>query len=117
MAGGEVLVSLAGSVGWGIGGGICGVVGIKNKKVADEAFSEIGKIEEETEKRREQIRKIGMLSREILLLFVNLRQMYFRLLRYAGGDFVQFDENLQTESETMVNNTLALAQMLNETTL
>lgn len=119
IAGGKALLALAGPIGWGISGVSTAAsvvaLGRKNKKIADEAIAEAKKITIAGAEANEASAKIQHLMDETVMLMNALQDMFRvnRLLR--GANYRALSEDEKYRLGTMINNTLALAEMLNKT--
>lgn len=119
VAGGQALLALAGPIGWGITGvtTVASVValGHKNKKIADEAITEAKKVTIAGAELNEAISKIQHLIDETVMLMDNLRDTAQANKPLKGANYLELSEDEQYRLGTMINNTLALAEMLNKT--
>ena len=119
VAGGQALLALAGPIGWGITGVTTAAsvvaLGHKNKKIADEAIAEAKKITIAGAEVNEASAKIQHLTDETVMLMDNLRDTVQANRTLKGSNYLELSEDEQYRLGTMVNNTLALAEMLNKT--
>ena len=119
VAGGQALLALAGPIGWGITGVTTAAsvfaLGHKNKKIADEAIAEAKKITVAGAEVDETSAKIQHLTDETVMLMDSLRDMARANRTLKGANYLELSEDEQYRLGTMVNNTLALAEMLNKT--
>ena len=119
IAGGQALLALAWPIGWGIAGASVGLTalfqGNKNKKLAEEAVEEAEKITLAGAELRETNEAIDKLQEKTLLLQGRLADAIEREQKHCGADYMALTEEEQLGLGTLVNNTLALAQLLNET--
>ena len=119
VAGGQALLALAGPIGWGIAGASTVVsavfLGHRNKKNADKAIEEAKKITMAGAQLKETIAKVVTLREETDLLYDNVFPVYKDLKQYVGGDFTTFSDEIKLVFGSLVNDTLALAQMLGKT--
>lgn len=119
VAGGQALLMLAGPVGWAIAGGAVVVstsaLSIKNKKIADKAAEEERDIERATEQLRETDGKVECLSKETVTLYGRLNKLYGTLQKYEEMDYLELKDEVQYQMGSLVNDTLALSEMLNKT--
>lgn len=119
VAGGQALLMMAGPIGWAIASGAVIVStsawGIKNKKIADEAVKEEREIIKAIEQLRETDGKVEGLSKETVTLYGGLKKLYGTLREYEGMDYLDLKEEVQYGLGSLVNNTLALSEMLNKT--
>lgn len=119
VAGGQALLMMAGPIGWSIAGGVVvvstAVLGIKNKKIADKAAKEEKEIRHATEQLRETDEKVEGLSKETVTLYGGLKKLFGTLREYKGMDYLDLKEEVQYGLGSMVNDTLALSELLNKT--
>lgn len=119
IAGGKALLALAGPIGWGITGVTTAVstvaFGHKNKQIADEAIAEAKKITVAGAEVNETSAKIQHLTDETVMLMDALRDMVQANRPLKGAYYPELSEDEQYRLGVMVNNTLALAEMLNKT--
>ena len=119
VAGGQAFLALAGPIGWGITGVTTAAsvfaLGHKNKKIADEAIAEAKKITVAGAEVDETSAKIQHLTDETVMLMDSLRDMARANRTLKGANYLELSEDEQYRLGTMVNNTLALAEMLNKT--
>lgn len=119
VAGGQALLALTGPIGWGIAGASTvasvALLGHKNKKNAEKAIEEAKKITMAGAQLNEAIAKVGVLREETNLLYDNVFPAYKDLKQYVGGDFASFSDKTKLAFGSLVNDTLALAQMLSKT--
>ena len=119
IAGGQALLALAGPIGWGIAGATTAAsifaLGHKNKKIADEAIAEAKKITMAGAEVNETSAKIQHLMDETVMLRNALLDMVQVNRALKGANYLELSEDEQYRLGTMVNNTLALAEMLNKT--
>ena len=112
-------MALAGPIGWGITGVTTAAsvfaLGHKNKKIADEAIAEAKKITVAGAEVDETSAKIQHLTDETVMLMDSLRDMARANRTLKGANYLELSEDEQYRLGTMVNNTLALAEMLNKT--
>lgn len=119
IAGGQALLALAGPIGWGITGVTTAAsavaLGRKNKQIADEAIAEAKKITIAGAEVNEISTKIQHLTDETAMLMDALKDMAQTNKSLKGSNYLELSEDEQYQLGTMVNNTLALAEMLNKT--
>lgn len=119
VAGGQALLALAGPIGWGITGVTTAAsvvaLGRKNKKIADEAIAEAKKITVAGAEVNEVSAKIQHLMDETVTLINALRDMSQVNATLKGKNYLELSADEQYQLGAMVNNTLALAEMLNKT--
>lgn len=119
IAGGKALLALAGPIGWGITGvttaASVAALGHKNKQIADEAIAEAKKITIAGAEVNESTAKIQHLTDETVMLMEGLQSMAQANRPLSGANYLDLSEEEQYHLGTMVNNTLAMAEMLNKT--
>lgn len=119
VAGGQALLALAGPIGWGITGvsTVASVIllGYKNKQIADKAIAEAKKITIAGAAANEASAKIRHLTDETVVLMDALRKLFQMNRSLHCANYQELSEDEQYRLGTMVNNTLALAKMLNQT--
>lgn len=119
IAGGKALLALAGPIGWGISGvttaASVAALGHKNKQIADEAIAEAKKITIAGAEVNESTAKIQHLTDETVMLMEALQSMAQANRPLRGANYLELSEEEQYRLGTMVNNTLAMAEMLNKT--
>lgn len=119
IAGGQALLALAGPIGWGIAGTSVGLSAIfqghKNKELAEKAVQEAQKITVAGTELKETSESINDLQQKTLLLHGKLSDALVREQKYHGADYETLAEEEQLGLGAFVNNTLALAELLNKT--
>lgn len=119
IAGGQALLALAGPIGWGITGVTTAAsvitLGHKNKKVADKAIDEAKRITMAGAEVNEASAKIQHLINETVMSLNALRGMAQENETLKGANYMKLSSDEQYRLGAMVNNTLALAEMLNKT--
>lgn len=119
MAAGKAFLALAGPVGWGITGASMGISFIslsnKNKKVADEAVKEAKDIAIAREALDEAKEDITAIKIKTELLYADMHKQSNDIMRFKNSDYKQLSEQEQYFLGTVVNNTLSLSTLLNET--
>lgn len=119
VAGGQALLALAGPIGWGIAGAATAVsaisLGSKNKKIADQAMDEAKKVIQAGAELSKINAKIEDIQKRHTMLMTALQDMYAANRGLMNADYLTLEEEEQYRLGTLVNNTLTLAQMLNET--
>ena len=112
-------MALAGPIGWGITGVTTAAsvfaLGHKNKKIADEAIAAAKKITIAGAEVDETSAQIQHLTDETVMLMDSLRDTVQVNWTLKGKNYLELSEDEQYRLGTMVNNTLALAEMLNKT--
>ena len=118
MAAGGAFLALAGPVGWSIAGGMCLVSigsGIfrnkKNKKAAEEAINnsmEVVKLRKQYELAYENVRDLrGITEKQVQ----GIKKLKMSL---KGLDYSQFTDEEKLQLGAFVNNTFALAELINK---
>ena len=119
MASGQAFLALAGPIGWGVSGASTAVslisLSSKNKKLSKEAIEEAKKIMVARESLRETTEKIAYLNNKTSLLMKELSSQTEKASTYKNMDYLSLDEDAQLLLGTLVNNTLSLAALLNQT--
>lgn len=119
VAGGQALLALAGPIGWGIAGGATAVsvlsLGFKNKKIADQAMAEAKKITIAGAELKESSAKIQDLIDKTTPLLHHLRKACARCQPLADSDYPSLPDEQRYQLGALVNNTLSLAELLNQT--
>ena len=119
IAGGKALLALAGPIGWSIAG-VTGVTSAfflsrKNKEIAEEAYAETKKIKTACSELQDAIAKINQLIEKTKALRSQVEDTLAdnEYLHSANYSELSTDERFQLGA--LVNNTLSLAQLINET--
>ena len=119
MASGQAFLALAGPIGWGITGATTAVSLIslnkKNKKISQEAIAEAKEIMEARELLRETSGKVNSLRQKTYLLKGKLEKQVTEADKYRNMDYLSLSEETQLMLGTLVNNTLSLSALLNQT--
>lgn len=119
VAGGQALLALAGPIGWGIAGTSVGLTAVfqgrKNKELAEKAVQEAQKITVAGAELKEASEAINDLQQKTLLLHGKLTATLAKEQKYIGADYEALTEEEQLSLGAFVNNTLALAELLNKT--
>lgn len=119
IAGGQALLALAGPIGWGISGVTTAAsaiaLGAKNKKIADEAIEEAKKITMAGAELNEVSAKIRNLVDETAMLLDMLREKVYASRRLQNANYLRLSDDEKYQLGAIVNNTLSLAQLLNQT--
>ena len=119
VTGSQALLALAGPIGWGITGVTTAAsvfaLGHKNKKIADEAIAAAKKSTIAGAEVDETSAQIQHLTDETVMLMDSLRDTVQVNWTLKGKNYLELSEDEQYRLGTMVNNTLALAEMLNKT--
>ena len=119
MAAGQAALALAGPIGWGITAVTTGVslisLSSQNKKIAKEAEEEAIRIATLRGNIQEIDAKISNVFGETDLLVTNICVQNSRLMHCLNANYTQLDHDTQMELGSLVNNTLALSELLNKT--
>ena len=117
MAGGQALLALAGPVGWGIAGAsvLASVVLFANNKLKSnkEKAKEIASIKANTETLKELAANIHDLVEKTISLKNQLSEEYTNSLDYYNCNYAELKDNQKKELGALVNNTKALAALIN----
>lgn len=118
-AAGQAFLALAGPIGWGISGASVALsltsLSSKNKKISKQAIEEAKEIMKSREIVREATEKISYLSNKTKLLMKDLAGQVEHANKYKNMDYLSLDEETQLLLGALVNNTLSLAALLNQT--
>lgn len=119
MAAGNAFLALAGPVGWGITAASTGISLIslsnQNKKLADRAVKEAKEISIAREALDETTEKIRSLKSRTEILYNDMNKQRDKITGYMNVDYVLMSDNDKTFLGALVNNTLSLSVLLNET--
>mgnify|MGYP007102015006 CR=1 FL=1 len=119
MAVGEAFLALAGPIGWGITAASTGISLIslsnKNKEVADDAVREAKEMAKAREALDETTEKVNALQVKTDALYSDLNKQRDRIMKFMNMDYLSLNEGDQYFLGTVVNNTLSLSVLLNET--
>lgn len=119
MAAGQAFLALAGPVGWGITAASTGVslmsLSNKNKKLADKAVDEAKEAEKAREALDETTARIGALKKKTDLLYLDMNMQKDRITCYMNLDYLALSDEDKYFLGSLVNNTLSLSVLLNET--
>lgn len=119
IAGGKAFLALAGPIGWGITGATTAAsvafLGHKNKEISNQAVEEAKKITIAGAQLNEAEAKISNLIRETDSLLENLAEEHRAVVTLHGANYAELPEEDRLHLGTLVNTTLALAEMLNKT--
>ena len=119
MAAGKAFLALAGPIGWGITITSTGISLIsltnKNKEVADNAVKEAKEIAKAREALDEITEKVNALKAKTDLLFNNMNIQKDKIIGFMNVDYLTIDDEDKKYLGTLVNNTLSLSILLNET--
>lgn len=118
VAGGEVLLTLAGPVGWAIGGAALFGGGImansKNKKIAKKAMASALTIKKETERISETDIRINTLKREIDEIYIQLGALLSNLKSTNIHDYELFNDVQVYDLMKLINITETLSRKIGE---
>lgn len=118
MAAGNALLAMAGPVGWSIAGAsvLTSVVLFTKKKhdIAERKQEELLSIKRNTEELREISAVISSLLEKTESLRVGLTNRFAEVMRLYGADYRELARDARLELGALVNDTLALAKLLNE---
>lgn len=119
MGAGKAFLMLAGPIGWAVAGTSTAVslisLSSKNKKLSQEIIEEAKEIMAARESLRETTEKISTLNKKTDLLMKELSAQTDRANVYRNMDYLTLEEDTQLFMGTLVNNTLSLAALLNQT--
>lgn len=119
VVGGQALLALAGPIGWGltattIAGSILSV-GYKNKEMTDAVIEEAKAITIAGADLNEACLVITNLHNETIVLLDKVKGQLNKAIQLGGHNYSDMSGEDQLLLGTLVNNTLALAEMLNKT--
>ena len=119
MAAGQAFLALAGPIGWGITAASTGISLIsltnKNKDVAEKAVKEAKEIAKAREALDETTEKINALKAKTDRLFDDMNRGKSKIMSFMNLDYLSLREEDKLFLGTLVNHTLSLSQLLNET--
>lgn len=119
MAAGQAFLALAGPIGWGITAASTGISLIsltnKNKELADNAVKEAKEIAKAREALVETIEKVNELRSKTDLLFRDMSKQRDKITRSMNLDYFTIENEDKIFLGALVNNTLSLSILLNET--
>lgn len=119
MAAGQAFLALAGPIGWGITAASTSLSLIsltnKNKELADNAVKEAKEIAKAREALDETNEKISALKIKTNALKADLKKQREKFTSYMNLDYVSLSDDDKYYLGTLVNNTLSLSVLLNET--
>ena len=116
IAGGQVLLSLAGPVGWGIAGLLAVAssvtVSMNNKNTADQAALISGRLQKKLSTLRPKLFALEQLldKTKKLASAINLNPFWYLYPK----DYQQFDSKQRAALATLINNTRSLGKLINE---
>ena len=119
MAVGEAFLALAGPIGWGITAASTGISLVsltgKNKELADNAVKEAKEISRAREALDETTEKIKSLKSRTDLLYNDMDRQRSKITRFMNRDYMSISDDDKYFLGALVNNTLSLSVLLNET--
>ncbi len=119
MAAGQAFLALAGPIGWGITITSTGIslvsLTVRNKEISDNAVNEAKEIAEAREALDEATEKVDALKIKTSVLYDEMNRQRNRIAGFMNTDYRTIAENDQYFLGTLVNNTLSLSILLNET--
>ncbi len=119
MAAGQAFLALAGPIGWGITAASTGISLVsltnKNKELADNAVKEAKEIAKAREALVETIEKVNELRSKTDLLFRDMSKQRDKITRSMNLDYLTIENEDKIFLGALVNNTLSLSILLNET--
>lgn len=119
MAAGQAFLALAGPIGWGITAVSTGVSLIslsnKNKELADKAVNEAKEISIARESLDEVAEKVNSLRAKTDILYTDMDKQRVKILKFLNTDYLSLEDEDKYFLGTLVNNTLSLFVLLNET--
>lgn len=119
MAAGQEFLALAGPIGWGITAVSTGVSLIslsnKNKELADKAVNEAKEISIARESLDEVAEKVNSLRAKTDILYTDMDKQRVKILKFLNADYLSLEDEDKYFLGTLVNNTLSLSVLLNET--
>lgn len=119
MAAGQAFLALAGPVGWGITAASTGAAFIslssQNKELADKAVAEAKEIEKAREAVDETNAKVKSLISRTELIYSDMNKQKNRIMELMNRDYSLMIASEQYFLGNLVNNTLSLSKLLNET--
>lgn len=119
MGAGQAFLALAGPIGWGVSGASTAVslisLSSKNKKISKDAIEEAKEIMITRESLRETTEKVSHLDEKTTVLINELTIQTETANAYRNMNYLSLNEKTQLLLGTLVNNTLSLAALLNQT--
>lgn len=119
MAAGQAFLALAGPIGWGITAVSTGASLIslsnKNKELADKAVNEAKEISIARESLDEVSKKVNSLRAKTDILYTDMDKQRAKILKFLNADYLSLEDEDKYFLGTLVNNTLSLSVLLNET--
>lgn len=119
MLSGQAFLALAGPIGWGVSAASTTVslmsLSSKNKKIANQAIEEAKKIMETREALRETTENVLHLDKKTRDLLEQLAEQTAKADQFRNMDYQSLDYEVQMLLGALLNNTLSLAALLNQT--
>lgn len=119
MAVGQAFLALADPIGWGITAASTSISLIsltaQNKELADNAIEEAKEIAKAREALDETTEKVNALKTKTDVLYNDMNKQRNSIAEFANSDYQSLAENDQYFLGALVNNTLSLSALLNET--
>ncbi|KGN00179.1 hypothetical protein Z969_10030 [Clostridium novyi A str. 4570] len=119
VVGGQILLTMAGPVGWIIGGvslaGSLIAINLSNKEIAKKTEESIATIKKEMERIKEIDSQVISWNNETKILSNKLMQQLNRLKMNRKRDYNQFTENELNELASLMNSTEVLSKKIGET--
>lgn len=119
LAVGEAFLALAGPIGWGITAASTGISLIsltkKNKELADDAVEEAKEIAVAREALDESTEKIIALKIKTNALYSDIKKQKDKYISFMNLDYMSLSDDDMYYLGSLVNNTLSLSVLLNET--
>lgn len=119
MAAGKAFLALAGPVGWGVTALSTGVSLIslskKNKEISDAAVEEAKEMSKAREALDEITASVESLHKKIETLYGNMVGIKDASILFRNADYSVLNEEEKRFLGSLVNNTLSLSKLLNET--
>lgn len=118
-AAGEALLALAGPIGWGIAGAsLLGSIVLfsRNKmKTNKDKSAAIEEVKQNAERVKELSASINSILEATEACQSELNKSCLKALPYFESDYTQLDQNAQQQLGSLVNNSLSLAKLFDET--
>lgn len=119
MAAGQAFLALAGPIGWGITAASTGISLIsltnKNKELANNAVKEAKEIAKAREALDETNERVKALKARTDILFEDMNKQRNKITGFMNLDYLSIEDEDKLFMGTLVNNTLSLSVLLNET--
>lgn len=119
LAVGNAFLALAGPIGWGVTAASTGLSLVsltkKNKEISDDAVREAKDIAKARESLDETTDKILALKAKTGILYNDMNSQKNKIMSYINRDYLTFEDSDKEYLGSIVNNTLSLSVLLNET--